>query len=159
MRYNILPLRRHPTLLALAFDCHCINTCWVSVHSAVFEFIFKIIFDCRDMTWNNFQNCAVVCLYKKGRKIFLMLERKERLCGICIYAHSMQSWFHVQITFWNCFFQDLIWKFYVKVMFVIFAEHGENMLCKWIVLNVKTNFYTQHVLSMFQAWKIHVLNL
>ena len=75
MRYNILPLRRHPTLLALAFDCHCINTCWVSVHSAVFEFIFKIIFDCRDMTWNNFQNCAVVCLYKKGRRISLMLER------------------------------------------------------------------------------------
>ena len=117
MRYNILPLRRHPTLLALAFDCHCINTCWVSVHSAVFEFIFKIIFDCRDMTWNNVQNCAVVCLYKKERKIFFNARKKREIIGICIFAHSMQSWFHVQITFWNCFFQDLIWKFYVKFRF------------------------------------------
>ena len=30
-----------------------------------------------------------------------------------------------------------------------FAEHGENMLCTEIVLNVKNNFCTQHVLPMF----------
>ena len=32
---------------------------------------------------------------------------------------------------------------------LIFAEHGENMLCTEIVLNVKNNFCTQHVLPMF----------
>ena len=29
---------------------------------------------------------------------------------------------------------------------LLFAEHGENMLCTKIVLNVKNNFCTQHVL-------------
>ena len=28
---------------------------------------------------------------------------------------------------------------------LIFAEHGENMLCTEIVLNVKNNLYTQHL--------------
>ena len=32
---------------------------------------------------------------------------------------------------------------------LLFAEHGENMLCTEIVLNVKNNFCTQHVLPMF----------
>ena len=32
---------------------------------------------------------------------------------------------------------------------LILAEHGENMLCTIIVLNVKNNFYTQHVLPLF----------
>ena len=32
---------------------------------------------------------------------------------------------------------------------LLFAEHGENMLCTEIVLNVKINFCTQHVLPMF----------
>ena len=32
---------------------------------------------------------------------------------------------------------------------LLFAEHGENMLCTEIVLNVKNNIYTQHVLPMF----------
>ena len=31
---------------------------------------------------------------------------------------------------------------------LIFAEHGENMLCIEIVLNIKNNFCTQHVLSL-----------
>ena len=31
-----------------------------------------------------------------------------------------------------------------------FAEHGENMLCTKIVLNVRNNFYTQHVLPRFE---------
>ena len=35
---------------------------------------------------------------------------------------------------------------------LIFAEHGENMLCTDIALNVKNNFCTQHVLP-------HVLSL
>ena len=42
---------------------------------------------------------------------------------------------------------------------LIFAEHWENMLCRNIVLNVKNNICTQHVLPMFWAWNIHVLNL
>jgi len=42
---------------------------------------------------------------------------------------------------------------------LIFAENGENMLCTLIVLNVKINFRTQHVLPMFWAWNFHVLNL
>ena len=32
---------------------------------------------------------------------------------------------------------------------LLFAEHGENMLCTEIVLNVKNNFCSQHVLPMF----------
>ena len=32
---------------------------------------------------------------------------------------------------------------------LLFAEHGENMLCTKIVLNVRNNFCTQHVLPMF----------
>ena len=31
---------------------------------------------------------------------------------------------------------------------LLFAEHGEDMLCTEIVLNVKNNFCTQHVLPM-----------
>ena len=41
---------------------------------------------------------------------------------------------------------------------LIFAEHRENTLCTYIVLNVKNNFCTQHVLPMFWAWNCHVLN-
>ena len=37
---------------------------------------------------------------------------------------------------------------------LIFAEHGENMLCTKVVLNVKINFFTQYVLS-----SSHVLSL
>ena len=33
---------------------------------------------------------------------------------------------------------------------LLFAEHGENMLCTKIVLNVRNNFCTQHVLPMFE---------
>ena len=42
---------------------------------------------------------------------------------------------------------------------LLFAEHGENMLCTKIVLNVKNNFCTQHVLPKFWALDFHVLNL
>ena len=31
-----------------------------------------------------------------------------------------------------------------------FAKHGENILCTKIVLNVKNNFCTQHVLPRFE---------
>ena len=33
---------------------------------------------------------------------------------------------------------------------LLFAEHGENMLCTEIFLNVRNNFCTQHVLSRFE---------
>jgi hypothetical protein len=33
---------------------------------------------------------------------------------------------------------------------LFFAEHGENMLCTKFVLNVRNNFYTQHVLPRFE---------
>ena len=33
---------------------------------------------------------------------------------------------------------------------LIFAEHGENMLCTKIVLNVRSNFCTQHVFPRFE---------
>ena len=33
---------------------------------------------------------------------------------------------------------------------LFFAEHGENMLCTKIVLNVRNNFCTQHVLPRFE---------
>ena len=33
---------------------------------------------------------------------------------------------------------------------LLFAEHGEEMLCTKIVLNVRNNFCTQHVLSRFE---------
>ena len=38
----------------------------------------------------------------------------------------------------------------VQYMKVPSSEHGENMLCTKIVLNVKNNFCTQHVLPMFE---------
>ena len=33
---------------------------------------------------------------------------------------------------------------------LLFAEHGENMLCTKIVLNIRNNFCTQHVLPGFE---------
>ena len=33
---------------------------------------------------------------------------------------------------------------------LLFAEHGENMLSTKIVLNVRNNFFTQHVLPRFE---------
>ena len=42
---------------------------------------------------------------------------------------------------------------------LLFGEHGENMLCTEVVLSVKNNFCTQHVLPMFWAWNNHVLSL
>ena len=33
---------------------------------------------------------------------------------------------------------------------LLFAEHGENLLCTKIVLNVGNNFCTQHVLPRFE---------
>ena len=33
---------------------------------------------------------------------------------------------------------------------LLFAEHGENMLCTKIVLNIRNNFCTQHVLPRFE---------
>ena len=33
---------------------------------------------------------------------------------------------------------------------LLFAEHGENMLCTKIVLNVRHNFCTQYVLPRFE---------
>ena len=33
---------------------------------------------------------------------------------------------------------------------LLFAEHGENMLCTKIVLNVRNYFCTQHVLPRFE---------
>ena len=33
---------------------------------------------------------------------------------------------------------------------LLFAEHGENMLCAKIVLNVRNNFCTHHVLPKFE---------
>ena len=33
---------------------------------------------------------------------------------------------------------------------LLFAEHGKNMLCTKIVLNVRNNFCTQHVLPRFE---------
>ena len=33
---------------------------------------------------------------------------------------------------------------------LLFVEHGENMLCTKIVLNVRNNFCTQHVLPRFE---------
>ena len=33
---------------------------------------------------------------------------------------------------------------------LLFAEHGENMLCSKIGLNIRNNFCTQHVLPRFE---------
>ena len=35
---------------------------------------------------------------------------------------------------------------------LLFAEHGKNMLCTKIGLNVRNNFCTQHVLPRFELW-------
>ena len=42
---------------------------------------------------------------------------------------------------------------------LLFAEHGENMLCTKIVLNVRNNFCTQHFLLKYDLWNFHVLYL
>ena len=49
-------------------------------------------------------------------------------------------------------FLDLIWTHTGKSLSeaLLFAEHGENMLCTKIVLNVRNNFCTQHVLPRFE---------
>jgi len=46
---------------------------------------------------------------------------------------------------------------------LFFAEHGENMLCTKIVLNVRNNFCTQHVLPRFELaiimhWTRNIMN-
>ena len=46
---------------------------------------------------------------------------------------------------------------------LLFAEHGENMLCTKIVLNVRNNFCTQHVfprfeLGVFMYWTCNSMN-
>ena len=48
---------------------------------------------------------------------------------------------------------------------LLFAEHGENMLCTKIVLNVRNNFCTQHVLprprfelGIFMYWTWNSMN-
>ena len=38
----------------------------------------------------------------------------------------------------------------VQYMKIPSSEHGENMLCTKIVLNVRNNFYAQHVLPGFE---------
>ena len=47
---------------------------------------------------------------------------------------------------------------------LLFAEHGENMLCTKIVLNVRNNFCTQHVLPRFELgifmyWTCNSMNI
>ena len=46
---------------------------------------------------------------------------------------------------------------------LLFAEHGENMLCTKIFLNVRNNFCTQHVLPRFELgifmyWNCNSMN-
>ena len=46
---------------------------------------------------------------------------------------------------------------------LLFAEHGENMLCTKIVLNVRNNFCTEHVLprseiGIFTYWTCNLMN-
>ena len=59
--------------------------------------------------------------------------------------------------------QHYVVKNYVKKSLseaLLSAEHRENMLCKKIVLNVRNNFCTQHVLPRFELGIfMYVLNL
>ena len=41
---------------------------------------------------------------------------------------------------------------------LLFAKHGENMLCTKIVLNVRNNFCKQHVLPSFELGILFVLS-
>ena len=41
---------------------------------------------------------------------------------------------------------------------LLFAEDGENMLCTKIVLNVRNNFCTQHVLPRFELGTCNSMN-
>ena len=41
---------------------------------------------------------------------------------------------------------------------LLFAEHGENMLCTKIVQNVRNNFCTQHVLPRFELGICNSMN-
>ena len=44
----------------------------------------------------------------------------------------------------------LFFELQVQYMQILSSEHGENMLCTKIVLNVRNNFCTQHVLPSFE---------
>ena len=59
-----------------------------------------------------------------------------------------QTWpFFWQIT-WNYRFCPLTGKYLSEAL--LFAKHGENMLCRKIVLSVRNNFCTQHFLPRFE---------
>ena len=42
---------------------------------------------------------------------------------------------------------------------LLFAEHGENMLCTEIALNVKNNFCTQHFLPQVLSMEFSCIEL
>ena len=63
------------------------------------------------------------------------------------FSKAHQSWSKVGQNYIQNFMLD-IGKSLSESL--IFAEHGKNMLCKKIVLNVRNNFCTQHVLPRFE---------
>ena len=82
-----------------------------------------------------------------------------------LFAHFARKWFFIgmdqlmilQSTQMSEFFLAIltwIWFFTCTGKSLsealLFAEHGENMLCTKIVLNVRNNFCIQHVLPRFE---------
>ena len=55
---------------------------------------------------------------------------------------------HVSLRYFANVYVELTGKSLSEVL--LFSEHGENMLCTQIVLNVKNNYCTQHVLPRFE---------
>ena len=115
------------------------------------------------------QRISKIFLYKSG----ILLEWKS-ICSNILLDLAVTTWAinvkHCWCLLYFVLFQRYQWCNWkvktdafksglcqskkVQVIFCqklfFFAEHGENMLCTKIVLNVRNNFCAQHVLPRFE---------
>ena len=103
------------------------------MHLAAFDVAVLV----KNFIWGPFKHLAT------GIKIFLPCD----ICALRVYH--------------NIFLQFGTGKSLSEAP--LFAEHAENMLCTKIVLNVKNNFCTQHVLprfdlGIFMYWTCNSMN-
>ena len=105
-------------------------------------------FDHSLSTINKFITCFYESrIYKSTKSYFSFLEGCKKCLFLLDYtvilAYYLISIFDLNRKLLPCSDKSLSEA-------LLFAGHGENMLCAKIVLNVRKNFCTQHVLSRFQ---------
>ena len=82
---------------------------------------------------------------------------------------SLNKYVYLRVCTSNCYRNHFWYKMHKSFTgkslseSLLFAEHGENMLCTKIVLNVRNNFCTQHVLPRFELgifmyWSCNSMN-